>query len=74
MKSKDSGSNRPRVLWLVGASSGIGRQSPISAQPGNGNFQQIVAVQAIGLNDVFGSAVPFSRSYSCSPQELLSLI
>ena len=57
MKSKDSGSNRPRVLWLVGASSGIGRKSPVSAQPGNGNFQYVFTVPKNFGNGKVGSEV-----------------
>ena len=56
MKSTDSGSNRPRVLRLVGASSAIGRKSPISAQPGNGNFQHDTDIPGHIVNGDFGSS------------------
>jgi len=59
MKSTDAGSHRPRVLWLVDASSRIGRKLLISAQPGNSNFQYKVALHQTLLNGRNGSTSVF---------------
>jgi hypothetical protein len=58
MKSMDSGSNRPRVLWLADASSGIGRKSPIRTQPGNGNFQHKSETDVSGHESLQDEVIP----------------